>query len=123
MEVSHPHAFKVQVESLLLAEDVVDVLSTAVESGYPWWYKFEFVTPGVVDGYWWERMKANPQAASIRVTYEDPETVGDGTRIFFLFEFAQAWAECYPVSDPGDIDSDMADCILQHLLFGEVVYG
>jgi len=104
------------------------VLITAVEGGINYW-------TSTISGY--EYDQSNPMKyASANIHYErnehiiNPEVIEAGFRKIIEDKNFQINGNIaknifygYLMDDAGEIDDEMADCIVQASIFGEIVYG
>lgn len=108
----------------ITAGDIIDVLTTALEAGFPWWMGVTVERKADDLRPWYDRLADRLEFC---VTYECPETGDDKTSDPLSIEaLGKVWAE-HPelgkVTDAGMIDANDADVLLQILAMGEVVYG
>lgn len=128
------------------AEFLASVMTTAIEGGINYWasvggYRWGFSDLGKSDG---SKLGDGEQAFATATIYDDEESgeisdagmkvdietiakgirlVSDGKTSISSGRQANAALANRTNGDDGDIDADIADCILQAGMFGEVVYG
>lgn len=120
------------------AQFLTDILTTAVEGGINYWativtYKWVDLPPAQyhVDLYETEEAEEIENDDDIKVFHVDIDVIAKGIGILLETRKDRGpedyWAQFKLAnrtnSEDGDYDADVADCILQAGLFGEVVYG
>lgn len=125
------------------AEFLASVMTTAIEGGISYWaevgnYRWGFSDLGKSDGsklvedeqafanatVWdGEDDEAKPVEVDIETIAKGIRLVSDGKVSISNDRRANVMLANRTNGDDGDIDADIADCILQAGMFGEVVYG
>jgi hypothetical protein len=103
--------------------DAAELWSNVFGSGWDSWW-------------WWRGVKYLGSAdwdkpGLVSITAADPELWDDErdatiTKTFSITDLTKSvawWMERHPEQDIEDFDGDSGDCIVQHMIYGEVVWG
>lgn len=118
--------FNVTVSIPINAQDVDDILGTALDGGITYW-----CDEAKVSGEWPKgaefASEALTRGANLELHSREPEEGTDGyfilTMDMFIKGFTSYVAKCGWSGYIDDIDASMADEIVQYALFGKVVFG
>ncbi len=110
----------------VLDEDIDDIMCTALEGGITYWCN----CAEVVGEYLGECASEQISRGGILRLHDcESDAVYELTLDIFLRGLATYVSGCYDIAvdsgrvDPGEIDAEGADCIIQYALFEDVIYG
>ncbi len=114
------------VTAKVLDEDIDDIMVTALEGGINYWCKRAEVVGEYLGEYASEQISRGGELCLYDSESDDVYTL---TLDKFLRGLATYISGCYDIAvdsgrvDPGQIDAEGADCIIQYALFDDVIYG
>ena len=111
----------------VLDEDIDDIMCTALEGGITYWCnRAEIVGDKYLGEYASEQIS---RGGELRLYDCESDAVYTLTLDKFLRGLATYVSGCYDIAvdggrvDPGQIDAEGADCIIQYAIFDDVIYG
>ena len=111
----------------VLDEDIDDIMCTALEGGITYWCnRAEVVGDKYLGEYASEQIS---RGGELRLYDCESDAVYTLTLDKFLRGLATYVSGCYDIAvdsgrvDPGQIDAEGADCIIQYAIFDDVIYG
>lgn len=114
------------VTKALTEKDIENIMVTALEGGIGYWARL------IMDDMFADRPKGEPLSmwcvklllTGIGLTFQDAEDDDERWVLSLekLVKGIQEYADLHDDFDLEDFDADAADAIVQHALFGEVVY-
>ena len=116
----------VTLEIVLTQEDIDDIMCGALEGGITYWCSRAEVVGEYLGEYASEQIS---KGGELRLYDSESDEVYTLTLDKFLCGLATYIRSCYGFVvkngclDPGAIDAEGADCIVQYALFGDVIYG
>lgn len=118
------YTLPITIQVQIYLPDINDILETALEDGISYWCDHINVPGGLLG-------KSASQQLSLGGTLELVDEDGTGKELNkdnFLKGLSQYLTEAPgpidgDIVNPGDIDSEAADMIIQYALFGELVYS
>lgn len=134
-----------QIKDSLTRDEVMDVLTTALEGGVGYWACLDNTLPSWIkartqvkeergDDFYLEDVMIQVLQNGDKVEFIDAEQDPDdpkSERYWFDLEKFQKGCELYSKErgnirkrlDDGDFDAIEADCLIQYACFGEIVFG
>ena len=115
-----------QIEVILTQQDIDDIMSTALEGGIIGWCNQIEVVGEQLGRYASEQISKGGSLILYDLESSDKweltlEKFLNGVKLYFE-DGCHVHVNDGSI-DPGDIDANDADCIIQFALFGEVVFG
>ena len=115
-----------QIEVILTQQDIDDIMSTALEGGITGWCNHIEVVGEQLGRYASEQISKGGSLILYDLESSDKweltlEKFLNGVKLYFE-DGCHVHVNDGSI-DPGDIDANDADCIIQFALFGEVVFG
>lgn len=114
------------VAAKVLDEDIDDIMATALEGGISYWCNRAEVVGEHLGEYASEQIS---KGGELRLHDSESDEVYILTLDKFLRGLTTYISGCYDIAvdhgrvNPGEIDAEGADCIIQYALFDDVIYG